>query len=233
MATDRDSSYKARFSGSRHYIDAQGPVLRDSFVAFVDLLGSREHIKQLDNTLLRSLVSALEYIGPVLSSFDLPGPDVALLGFTDNFVIATPVDEAYDAGGGQTRLQMLIANVAHFQFFMMMEGVALRGGIVRGPVFLADHFGTGQAILDGYLLESTAAVVPRVILSDEIVAQCRMTLAKEMARLRAYARIRRLFRLTRTGAEDYVPALARLVALDHTDGRAFVSYLFGREPGER
>lgn len=209
-------AFEQRFKGSPNYTNDEGPLLLDSYLAFVDILGSKNFIKTLTTEKLRTFMGLLNNISPLLTMFDLKGPNITLLGFTDNIVIATPVDGDYGKGSGATKLELLIECAGKLQYWLMLNGIACRGGIVRGPVFLAEHFGTGQAIVDAYSLESDFAINPRIILSNELIPECQAIVNK-----------------TKTYSDTFVPGLARMLAIDLVDSRTFVSYLFAPSLEER
>jgi hypothetical protein len=162
---------------STPYLDASGrPQLRDSIVAFLDLLGFSEASTASapladSQHLLDKIVVAIEDSRQfVRESF--PDSEIARAGsweikfFSDNLSLGHPIDEKI--ADAQTTAWFIIRCAQQYQLRMVLNGYFLRGGITKGPVCLTEDIIFGSALIESYKLESKASIVPRVILSEPL-----------------------------------------------------------------
>jgi len=155
------------------------PILLDSIVGFIDLLGSRvaasdRHSQQ---TRLDQLVAGIH---KARSSAALPTVDgyCATATFTDNIVVGYPLDQTGDPPMSDPErvwavLLRVLGSAAGYQLELAKEGLFVRGGIAIGPLWIDDLFVFGEGLNHAYDLESTKARYPRIVLSNEIVKLAR------------------------------------------------------------
>lgn len=62
---------------------------------------------------------------------------------------------------------------------MALNGLFLRGGLTTGPVCMTDEIIFGSSLIECYELESKAAIVPRVILSEALSTVLRSSFPRE------------------------------------------------------
>ncbi len=55
-----------------------------------------------------------------------------------------------------------------YQLRMIMNGFFVRGALTQGPICLTDEIIFGSALIECYLLESKASIVPRVVLAEPL-----------------------------------------------------------------
>lgn len=160
------------------YITDHGqPVLRESVVAFVDILGYQAlirtaHKKGTAQPLLTMLHEALTAASRHLNELDQDGNPLLPLDlwpkknlykirtFTDNIVIGYPIRD--DA---EMELGAIFSQLAFFQLEMVSRGFFVRGAIAIGDLYIDDLTVFGQGLLDAYDGESKDARDPRIILS--------------------------------------------------------------------
>ena len=184
------------------------PHLVRCAVAYLDLLGFRAEMERAYRTgtaeaLLEKLDGALTPAMAYLDGNDTLGgghPLWQLKAFTDNIVIGFPAGEP-DAEG---ELGHLMFSIARFQLEMIRKGFFVRGGLAVGGLYMDDHIVFGDALIEAYYAESTAARDPRVVLAPSAVEAVRYS-------VRAY------------GGVEHSPH--DRVLLRDADGQIFLSYL--------
>ena len=161
------------------YITDHGlPALKESVVAFVDILGYQALIRgahqngsaQLLLTRLHEALTAAsrhltnldEDENPLLPPELLPRKDLyKIRTFTDNIVIGYPISD--DA---EMELGAIFSQLAFFQLEMVNRGFFIRGAIAIGDLYIDDMIVFGQGLLDAYDGESKDARDPRIVLSS-------------------------------------------------------------------
>jgi len=149
------------------WFDSGGaPRLRDSFVLFMDLLGTRgvrAGAESLDHLLLvRDAVSRAR-----AACLPADGEDsVAMRWFSDNLAIACPVGDAH----ATSRLLQLLVEASYLQVAFVTAGLVGRGAIARGAFFADGAFIYGPALERAVVLEHSRAIHPRCVLDEASIA---------------------------------------------------------------
>jgi hypothetical protein len=159
------------------YLDKAGrPRLRQSIVAFIDVLGF-SHI----STSCRTMEDSQHVLDKIAAAIDdsrhfvreaVPGGESALgrrwatKFFSDNLAFGYPFD---DAGDRASAAWFIIRCAQRYQLKMTMNGFFVRGALTDGPVCLTDEIIFGSALIECYQLESTASIVPRIVLAEPLV----------------------------------------------------------------
>lgn len=149
----------------RLYSDADGdPVLKESYVVYLDTLGTHDRIEQLDNGKLQAEVALNRYRWFLHDPAWDPAAQ-CFLPFSDNVIVGAPITrDSYGEHGYE--LGMLLNSVRGYQLNMSARGRFVRGGVARGSLYMDDRFVTGKALVDAVNLDEKVAVFPRVVLSD-------------------------------------------------------------------
>lgn len=152
------------------YVNEDGqPQLRNSVVAFIDMLGYVGMVEDAQRTgrseaLLRSLREVLNTGYDYLrrSAYDdwLDTDWFAIRTFTDNVVVGYPIME-----DGEFELGFVYRDLSYFQLIMSKAGFFIRGAIAVGPAYLDDDIVYGAALLEAYKAERTIARDPRIVLA--------------------------------------------------------------------
>lgn len=162
------------------------PELKASVVAFVDILGYQELIRNAHRngtaqSLLIQLHEGLTEASRHLNELDENGNPYLpaeiwhhkdrykIRTFTDNIVIGYPIHD--DA---ETELGAIFSKLADFQLVMVNKGFFVRGAIAIGDLYIDDLTVFGKGLLDAYDGESKQARDPRVVLTksaEEAVMQ--------------------------------------------------------------
>jgi hypothetical protein len=158
-------------------------------VAFIDILGFKEIIKQseYDSSKVELIYSVLNYLKDweVPSSWNLKlieiEEDAQAIGvekfeisnktnstsFSDSIVVSVRVDDNVNE-----MASTLIVNLAYIGAVLLEKGILCRGGLTLGNILHSDN-GTvfGQGLIDAYFLENNNAKYPRIILSDKLIKE--------------------------------------------------------------
>lgn len=136
----------------------------DRYCAFVDILGFRQLIGQLDNDetsfdALRSLLTRIHgaHSG---SALDVDGTDFRAQSISDAVAISTSVS----ARGLAEIFKSLIA----LTLDLLVEGYFIRGAIVKAPLYHDDKMVVGQALVRAFHYESEIAKFPRIVVAREV-----------------------------------------------------------------
>ena len=162
----------------------------NQIVAFVDILGFKEIIKQSEQSLkkLNLLYQTLEFLKKRenankwnlqlieieedaqkrgVSNFEIEQL-TACTCFSDSIVISVKCNDKNINEITST----LIANLSYIGAQLMTEGILLRGGITVGKLIHLDNgILMGQALIDAYQLETNSANFPRILISNKLIKQ--------------------------------------------------------------
>ncbi len=148
----------------REGYNKQKPVLKNSVVCFVDILGFSNIVtkacnEKSGNELLKKLHNAInnnmEFISPYFEGYS------ELKMFTDNIAIGVPI-----YGDGESQLGGVFLGFAFYQLSLALEGFFIRGGITIGEYYADDKMAFGLPIIEAHTLESEVANTPRIILGN-------------------------------------------------------------------
>ena len=179
----------------------QVPVPQKSVVSFVDILGYSAKVADAaesgkSNEFLfdfrQALFAASEYL-------EADAPCYAF-NFTDSVVVGWPIIEENDS---EVPLCISCWNLATYQLSMTQYGFFVRGGVAVGEAYFDEYVQSGEAFLKAYDTEKQRSIYPRIVLSEDAVAEARVSCSYH--------------------ASDSCP-LDRLFAVD-ADGEVFVNYL--------
>lgn len=151
------------------YFEAQSPVHRTSYCAFLDVLGFSDRIKESfrekrGDELLQEFHAIL---AKCIETLEEEALDSLLYfkSFTDNVILAHP-SFSKDL---ESEFAFVLWALSQYQFEMARHGFFIRGGLSIGPLFVDENSVYGLALLDAYSLESKTAVNPIVVLSDDVM----------------------------------------------------------------
>lgn len=158
-------------------------------VAFIDILGFKEIIKQseTDSTKIELIYSVLKYLKnwetpeywdlkfveieesaqrKGVNNFDIRRK-TNCTAFSDSIIISVQTDNDINE-----MTSTLIVNLAYIGAVLLEQGILIRGAITIGELIHDDN-GTvfGQGLIDSYQLENNYSKYPRVILSDKLIAK--------------------------------------------------------------
>lgn len=141
-----------------------------SIVAFVDLLGTSQAIKNDEHDI--NLYS-MNYI--LQTAFDMCADDhickakVNVKAFSDNIVFSMELPEDAEEIERRARVHNIIEICAYFQIAAFGRGISIRGGITAGDFFCNDIFVWGKGLLRAYNLENKVAIYPRIVIDANVL----------------------------------------------------------------
>ncbi len=164
---------------SNPYVTGTKPELLPSVVAFIDILGYREHIsdavkKQTQQQLLERLHSTFRTSIHHMRGEDENGKPYypidkgikdrcKIRTFSDNVLIGYPIS---GRGDGESELGAIFSDLSHFQLEMVNAGFFLRGAITVGDLYMDEIMVYGGGLVEAYEAENKLAREPRIILTD-------------------------------------------------------------------
>lgn len=162
------------------------------FVAFVDILGFKELVERTrhDPDLFRSLHEALTTVEKAQPICNDPVADAEIRASIESQNLGNRGETLYRqirSSWGVAFSDCLVRSELKtwnglvglcFQLWrlarkLLRMRVLVRGGISTGEIFHSDRIVFGPALIESYILESQAAVYPRILLSDEVVQAAR------------------------------------------------------------
>lgn len=135
--------------------------LKQHYVAFLDILGFSEMVvSDVMNEKQLNLIKLFRCHQGAANIFK-DDPYCTVTQFSDSIVVAKP----YDAKG----FSWFVTKIAEYQRLLLDEGLLCRGGIVVNKHFSNGSFTFSAGIIDAYLVESTIARYPRVVISRDLI----------------------------------------------------------------
>lgn len=159
--------------------------LNDSILAFVDILGFRKLIENKNDS--ERLFAVIENIknqntkkcsieriehGNVSVMRAIP----ALSSFSDCIAISIPTKDVYSCNFHlKDAVNSLLCIIQQLADSLIYGGYILRGGITKGELHHQDGVVFGKALIEAYELESKKAIVPRILVSEELAKEYNKT----------------------------------------------------------
>ncbi|QTH40757.1 hypothetical protein J4772_24750 [Cohnella sp. LGH] len=172
--------------------------LPTGIVCFIDILGFKQMVLNDSGTkapvFLPIIETMLSSLRPMLLEEGLQ-----LRQFSDSIVLS--IDYSVENS------IKIIDAASNVQWFMVSNGVLVRGGIAIGRHYSNGDIVFSQGLIEAYTLESQNARVPRIIIDNNLID---------------------LILATAISKEKLIEKLQILLAVD-SDTRSFVNYLEGRE----
>ncbi len=138
----------------------------NSFVAFIDVLGSSEAIKNDPDKSLNAIHKAYDMAIDKFNRYENGNfNELKINIFSDNIILSCPVKEGEEV---EALVSILFFSML-LQVCMWINGLMVRGGIAFGDYFADGIMVWGKALLRAYELESKIAIYPRIIVMPEIV----------------------------------------------------------------
>ena len=131
-------------------------------LAYVDILGFRELIKELneDESLTDDIVDGIGLFNDVAELIKT-NPIVSVSFFSDLIVLSQPCDSL------KSDPLILLSLLGSIQGVLLANGYLSRGAVVMGKAVHNPLFLFGEALIEAYDLERHTAKYPRIIITDE------------------------------------------------------------------
>jgi hypothetical protein len=133
----------------------------DRIVAFVDVLGFADLVKKAGSSSeaeakLAGLIATNQLFEKMVQKW--LGPSMQGAFFSDSFALSETPPEHWTI--------RLIRETGYLCRYLLLQGLACRGGIATGPLFHDGRFVVGPALVKAYELEQSVAVYPRIVLDE-------------------------------------------------------------------
>jgi hypothetical protein len=143
----------------------------DRLVAFLDILDFRGMVNSTidkDGNDVPNEIAALEAAYDTIHrNWDSdPNSSKQVTIFSDSIVISVRADEP-------SELFWTILEIKHLIMALVGQGILVRGALVRGRLLHNEKRVFGPALVEAYLLESKAALYPRIILDRDLTGVAR------------------------------------------------------------
>lgn len=131
------------------------------FVAFVDILGFKAMIGQVETGLIKPEVIS-DILLAIRSNARVARRHIAT-NMSDSIVMSAPLT----TGG----LESIIVSLEILTRRLLRLGIFLRGAVVVGSIFHNENSIFGQGLIDAFQLESKSAVYPRILITKSLVKE--------------------------------------------------------------
>lgn len=149
-------------------------------VAFIDVLGSSEAIKNNANESLNAIHTAYDETIIQFEKYNsehMNEPKVDI--FSDNIILSNEIIE----GKEERAFVSIIFFSALLQINMWINNLLVRGGISYGDFFSDEKMIWGNALIGAYKLEGQIAIYPRIIVEPEIAEIIKAIMKPEKGKL--------------------------------------------------
>lgn len=147
-------------------------------VAFLDILGFREHVKRSQKPdHFPTLLAALRRVRSVGDTWSTLVGQEGVPPEELDFRSHTFSDSIVLSGRGKMVAPLFFA-VAYLAMALLKDGIYFRGGISVGALYHDESIVFGPALIEAYELESKAAKYPRVLLTDSALKIARQNTIK-------------------------------------------------------
>lgn len=160
----------------------------EKLIAFIDILGFKDIVRRSERSqrTLELIYDSLSFlkrreigskwnlqlieIEEDAQKRDLKEFDIADRTYCSSFSDSIAVSVSYTEENINESFSTLVANLSFVGTRLMTSGVLLRGSITTGKsIHTENGIVFGQGLIDAYLLESSAAHFPRIIISEKLL----------------------------------------------------------------
>mgnify|MGYP007101861098 CR=1 FL=1 len=150
---------------------AENLVTKKCVVAFLDLLGTSEAIKNDEHDAnLNSINKILQAAFDICADTSTYSEPISIKAFSDNIVFSIELPDEIDEQMRMKRVHNILEACACFQMAAFSLGISTRGGITVGAFFTNDIFVWGKGLIRAYTLENKIAIFPRIVLDSNVVS---------------------------------------------------------------
>lgn len=140
-----------------------------SFVAFADILGYSELLKECSNNPTQAndeLKKIYEALHTGLENLKTPDGKCIVKIFTDNLLLKYPKNIKI-ADIKEIDCINLFQLLSYYQLSLVLKGYFVRGAVTIGDTYIDEEIAFGYPIVEAYGLESKIAKDPRIIISEK------------------------------------------------------------------
>lgn len=170
MPVEADSGSSDFFSDFSFFDDDKKPQLKDAFCVFLDVLGFTKRLEDSysegnKDALFRDFVAISKAEITKIKDKDSYGVGIISRVFSDNILLAQPLFSE----DCEHEFWSIINSTLEYQLEMALKGFFVRGGFVRGDLFVDEEIIYGKALLDSVKIESKLALTSRILLSEDVL----------------------------------------------------------------
>ena len=138
-------------------------------VGYLDLLGAKSQMNNdADSTFLRTVYDCYKTAEAFTTNMrEIIGSPFKTKIFSDNIIIALPSAGTEPNNHPIIALNRMSAIVGMLQRTLLGRNILSRGSITYGELFIDDLIVFGKALIQAYEIESTVALFPRVVISED------------------------------------------------------------------
>jgi len=157
---------------------------KTSIVAYLDLLGFKEHVNGLSKNkkALKKMAMFFEKINGTFQEFKESKEEwnLGTINFSDSIIVYAPTTLENHAEEEEEIFLKIVLFVASIQFwYLLILELPVRGAITKGEFYHSGKTFFGEALNTAYALESKEAFYPRVILPSELASSYNLPYLEE------------------------------------------------------
>ena len=183
------------------------------YVAYFDVLGYKEAFKKSEDIsakLVEAIEQSIDLMKQIVSIVNDPSIDtleekskIEYKVFSDNVLICRKKTEYLLSEFDLVYFLRFIATIQ--RVFCENHHLIVRGGITKGPLYLAKDFVAGKALIDVVELENNA-IFPRIVVDDCILSELNPKIQNDFLK-------------------KSIETLYRDLLIKDTDGKSFLNYI--------
>jgi len=157
-------------------------VYRESYVAFLDVLGFENLVKSDASESKSKLECYFKLINEEVKELKkfAEKRDIGALIISDSVILS--VEKTTSHPKNTQILRQLCIAIKKIQFRLALNGLWLRGGVSSGKAYFSPQNNqiVGPAYIDAYNLENRVAIYPRVILDSRLINELEYNSAEDL-----------------------------------------------------
>lgn len=142
---------------------------KDSYVAFLDVLGFKEMVHNKEDKKLTTYFNAVNQVITGLRNI-IKKQNIGYIVISDSIILT--LSKALDVHSDIENLRQLCIAIRRIQLELAINDIWLRGAVTSGQTYFdqTNNQIVGPAYINAYLLEDELAVFPRVILDNKLLS---------------------------------------------------------------
>lgn len=142
---------------------------REHYVAFLDILGFKEHLKRNSCETIYSIFDVLR--NKTRKQLNLNGVQIEAYEYIKYTILSDSIIVYIDASIDDSFATLVdVCSSLQKALATRDEPILMRGGIAKGDLFYENDIIYGEGLVKAYLLESNLAKYPRIVFSGETLA---------------------------------------------------------------
>lgn len=145
-------------------VKSKNPGYVKRLTLFIDFMGFKEHVDRTvrEPAFLSSLIGAMDRIAKIGDGNQAFHKSQRVTQFSDSVVVSYKVTE-------ESAVFWLLTEIALCVIDLVERGFLVRGALTVGDLYHSKKYLVGPAMVEAYLLESTVAKYPRVLIEEKVL----------------------------------------------------------------